>query len=110
MNSATANTIRKLKDGNGNYIWRDGLEAGVPSTLLGYPVEFDENMPNIGAGAYAVAFGNFKRAYIIVDRVGIRALRDAYTNKPYVHFYTTKRLGGAVKNHQAVKLLKIAAS
>ncbi len=110
MNSSTVNVIRKMKDGNGTYIWRDGLEAGTPSTLLGYPVEVDENMPDIAANAFPVAFGNWKRSYLIVDRVGIRVLRDSFTNKPYVHFYTTKRLGAAVQNHQSYKLLKIAVS
>lgn len=110
MNSTTLAHVRKFQDGDGNFIWKAGLEQGAPSTLLGYPVEEDENMPDIGAGAYPIAFGNFKRGYLIVDRTGIRVLRDALTNKPYVHFYTTKRLGGACTNFQAIKLLKIAAS
>jgi HK97 family phage major capsid protein len=110
MNSSTLEHIRKFKDGEGNYLFRQGLEAGAPSTLLGYPLFEDENMPDIGAGAYPIAFGNWKRAYLIVDRVGIRVLRDPYSNKPFVHFYSTKRVGGAVQDHRALKLLKIAAS
>jgi HK97 family phage major capsid protein len=110
MNSKTIATIRKFKSGEGEYLWRDGLELGAPNSLLGYRVEEDENMPDIGAGAYPIAFGNFKRGYLIVDRKGIRILRDPLTNKPYVHFYTTKRVGGCCQNFQAIKLLKIAAS
>lgn len=110
MSDSTLEHCRKFKDGDGNYIWRPGLEVGASSTLLGKPVETDDNMPAIGANAYPIAFANFKRAYLIVDRVGIRVLRDPYTNKPYVHFYTTKRVGGGVVMYEAIKLLKVAAS
>lgn len=110
MADSTLAHVRKFKDGDGNYIWRPGLEAGAPSTLLGKPVETDDNMPAIAAGVYPIAFANFKRAYLIVDRVGIRVLRDPYTNKPYVHFYTTKRVGGGIVMYEAIKLLKVAAS
>lgn len=109
MADATLAHCRKFKDGDGNYIWRPGLEAGAPSTLLGKPVEIDDNMPVIAANAFPVAFANFKRAYLIVDRVGVRVLRDPYTNKPYVHFYTTKRVGGGLVMYEAIKLLKVAA-
>ncbi len=110
MNSDTAQAISLIKDTNGRYLWQDSLATGDPDTLLGYPVYEDENMPDIGAGTFPILFGNFQRGYTIVDRHGIRMMRDPYTNKPYVHFYTTKRVGGGVVNHQAIKLLKIAAS
>ena len=110
MNSNTAATIDKFKDGQGNYIWRDGMTAGAPPSLMGYPVEFDEGMPDIGAGAFPIAFGNFKLGYIIVDRPGIKMLRDPYTNKPNVRFYAYKRVGGGLANDDAIKLLKIATS
>jgi HK97 family phage major capsid protein len=77
--------------------------------VLGKPVTTDDNMPALAANAFPVAFGNFQRAYLIIDRFGIRVLRDPYTNKPYVHFYTTKRVGGGVQNFEAVKLLKCSA-
>ena len=109
MNDTTLSVVRKLKDGDGNYIWRPGLTDGAPDMLLGKPVEVDDNMPDIGADAYPIAFADFKRAYTIVDhKAGIRLLRDPYTKKVYVKFYTTKRVAGGVSNHQAIKLLKIA--
>jgi len=111
MNSSVLAVVRKFKDNNGDYLWRAGLMEGQPSLLLGYPVHEVEDMPSIGAGAMPIAFGNFKRGYTITDHVkGVRILRDPYTNKPYVHFYTTKRVGGGVVNSQAIKLLKIATT
>lgn len=110
MNSTTAAVIRKLKDTNGRYLWADSLVLGQPASLLGYPVEIDEDMSDIGANAYPVAFGDFKRGYLITDRVGMRILRDPLTNKPYVHFYATKRVGGGVLDSNAIKLLKVATS
>lgn len=109
MADTTVEAIRKLKDTTNNYIWKPGIELGAPSTLLGKPVETDDNMPVIGANNMAIAYGNFKRAYMIIDRVGIRVLRDPYTNKPYVHFYTTKRVGGGIVMYEALKLLKVSA-
>lgn len=111
MNSNTLSVVSKFKDAvNGLPIWQRGLVEGQPSTLLGYSIVEDENMPDIGAGSLPIAFGNFKRGYTIVDRIGTKMLRDPYSNKPYVHFYTTKRIGGMLVNSQAIKLLKIAAS
>lgn len=110
MNSNTAGKIRTLKDGQGNYIWQTNTQAGEPSTLFGYTVEIDENMPNPAAGAIPIAFGDFKRGYVINDRMGVRILRDPYTAKPYVHFYATKRVGGGLKDPTAIKVLKMAAS
>jgi len=110
MNRNTSGTIRKFKDGEGNYLWRPGLEPGAPSTLLGYPTKLDDYIDDIGAGKYPIFFGDFKEGYLIVDRIGIRMLRDPYSSKPYVEFYTTKRVGGGIRNYEAIKALKIAAS
>jgi HK97 family phage major capsid protein len=110
MNDLTLAHVRKFKDGEGNYLWKPGLELGAPSTLLGKPVEIDDNMPDIDTNKFPIAFGNFARGYLVIDRTGVRVLRDPYTNKPYVHFYTTKRVGGGVVNYEAIKLLKVAAS
>ncbi|MDV7916454.1 phage major capsid protein [Pseudomonas aeruginosa] len=110
MNNLTVAYVRKLKDSEGNYLWRPGLEVGQPSSLLGYGITENEDMPDIAADANALAFGDFKRAYTIVDRIGTRVLRDPYTNKPYVGFYTTKRVGGLLVDSQAVKVLTLSAA
>ena len=110
MNSMTAAAIAKFKDGDGNYLWRETYVAGQPATLLGYAVEIDENMPNVAADALPIAFGDFKRGYVINDRQSVRVLRDPYTNKPYVHFYTTKRVGGGVDDPKAIRLMKIGTA
>lgn len=112
MNNTLQSKVRKLKDtgdGSDAYLWQPSIQVGQPATLLGYPVIDDDNMSDVGANAFPVAFGNFQRGYLIVDRAGIRVLRDPFTNKPYVHFYTTKRVGGGVSNYQAIKLLKCSA-
>jgi len=108
MNSTTASVVRQFKDNQHRYLWQESIQAGQPSTLLGYPVAIDENMPDLGSGALPVAFGNWKLGYRIVDRLGTRVLRDPYTNKPFVQFYTTKRVGGSVADSNAIKLLKCA--
>lgn len=111
MNRTTAGGVRVLKDSNGNYLWQPSVQAGQPSTLLGYPVASFEDMPSYTTtGALAIAFGDMAEAYQIVDRLGIRVLRDPYTAKPFVKFYTTKRVGGDVINFEAIKLLKFATS
>lgn len=110
MNNNSLFAIRLLKDNDGNYLWRPGLELGQPSSLAGYGIVENEQMPDIAAGAKAIAFGNFKRGYTIVDRIGTRILRDPYTNKPFVGFYTTKRTGGMLVDSQAIKLMKISAA
>ncbi|MBP1849687.1 phage major capsid protein [Rhizobium halophytocola] len=110
MNDATMGTVRKMKDGDGNYLWAAPATTADVPTILGKPTYTDDNMPGIGANAFPVAFGDFKRGYMIVDRIGIRVLRDPYTNKPKVGFYTTKRVGGGVTNFQAIKLVKVATS
>lgn len=109
MNNNSLFAVRILKDSEGNYLWRPGLELGQPSSLAGYGVAENEQMPDIAADAKAIAFGNFKRGYTIVDRIGTRILRDPYTNKPFVGFYTTKRTGGMLADSQAIKLLQIGA-
>ncbi len=106
FNRATQAVIRKMKDGEDNYLWQPAAKAGDASTLMGFPVAESEDMPNIAADSYSVAFGDFRRGYLIVDRVGIRVLRDPYSQKPYVLFYTTKRVGGGVQDFDAIKLLK----
>ncbi|MEL9591449.1 phage major capsid protein [Escherichia coli] len=107
MNNNSLFAVRILKDSEGNYLWRPGLELGQPSSLAGYGVAENEQMPDISADAKAIAFGNFKRGYTIVDRIGTRILRDPYTKKPFVGFYTTKRTGGMLVDSQAIKLLQI---
>lgn len=109
MNDATLATIRKMKDGDGNYVWVPGLKDGAPDTLLGKPVEIDDNVDDIDADKYPIFFANFKRAYLIIDRQGVRVLRDPYTTKPYVLFYTTKRIGGGIVMYEAIKALKVSA-
>ena len=106
MSDAVMAAGRKFKDGQGNYLWAPPTAPEAPSTVLGKRVVTDDNMPGLGAGNFPVAFGDFRRAYLILDRTGIRVLRDPYTNKPYVHFYTTKRVGGGVANFEAIKLMK----
>jgi HK97 family phage major capsid protein len=108
MNRKTVSAVRKLKDGDGHYIWAP-TEAGG-STLLGYPITEIEDMPDIAADAPAIAFGDFARGYLIVDRAGVRVLRDPYSAKPYVLFYVTKRVGGGVQNFDAIKALKFGVS
>ncbi|TPT55481.1 phage major capsid protein [Acinetobacter baumannii] len=109
MTNLTQSKVRKFKDPEGNYIWQPGLQLGQPSTLLGYGIEENEDMPESEADANAVLFGNFKRGYLITDRMGTRVLRDPYTNKPYVGFYTTKRTGGMLTDSNAIKVLTLAA-
>ncbi|MEQ1931159.1 MAG: phage major capsid protein [Parvularculaceae bacterium] len=110
MNRSVVGAIRKFKDADGNYIWQPSTEAGEPSTLLGFPVTEAEDMPNIAANSHSVAFGDFQRGYLVVDRAGVRVLRDPYSAKPYVLFYTTRRVGGGVQNFDAIKVLKFSAA
>ena len=110
MNSATLAQIRKLKTADGAFLWQPGLVEGQPDRFLGYPVVEAEEMPDIAADSYSIAFGDFARGYLVVDRQGVRVLRDPYSAKPYVLFYTTKRVGGGVQNFEAIKLMKFAAS
>lgn len=110
MNRRTVSAVRKFKDADGNYVWSPATRPGETASLLGYPVTEIETMPDIGANSLSIAFGDFARGYLIVDRAGVRVLRDPYSAKPYVLFYTTKRVGGGVQNFDAIKLMKFAAS
>jgi len=110
MKRSTLAEVRKLKDGNDNYIWQPDFQMKQGGTLLGFNVVEAEDMPDITAGSLSIAFGDFSAGYQIVDRQGIRILRDSFTAKPYVKFYTTKRVGGDVVNFEAIKLMKFAAS
>ena len=110
MNRKTQAAIRKFKDSSGNYLWQPPAQAGGQASLMTFPLVEAEDMPDVAANSLSVAFGDFKRGYLIVDRVGVRVLRDPYSAKPYVLFYTTKRVGGGVQDFEAIKLLKFAAS
>lgn len=109
MNSATLSEVRKLKTADGAFLWQPGLVEGQPDRLLGYPVVEAEDMPDIAGGAFPIAFGNFRHGYLIAERSATQILRDPFTNKPFVHFYATKRVGGQVLDSAAIKLLKIEA-
>ena len=110
MNSATLSRIRKFKTADGAFLWQPAMAEGAPTTLLGYPVIEAADMPDIAGDSLSIAFGNFGRGYVIAERNETSILRDPYSNKPFVHFYAVKRLGGAVVNSEAIKLLKFAAS
>lgn len=110
MNKATLALVRQYKDTTNQYLWQPSLQAGVPSTFLGYGVVEAEDMPNVGANTFPIAFGDFAAGYLIVDRMGVRTLRDPYSTKPFIFFYTTKRVGGVVQNSEAIKVLRIATS
>src|SRR3546814_6081545 len=101
MNSATLARIRKFKTSDGAFLWQPGLVAEQPDTLLGYPVVEAEDMPDIAADSLSIAFGNFKAGYVIAERNATSILRDPFTNKPFVHFYAVKRVGGAVANSRS---------
>ncbi|WP_298198678.1 phage major capsid protein [Novosphingobium sp.] len=109
MNSATLGLLRKLKGTDGQYLYQNSLVDGHPVRLLGYPVVEAEDMPDVAAGTVPIAFGNFASGYLITERSTTTILRDPYTNKPFVNFYATKRIGGQVLNSDAIKLFKITA-
>jgi len=110
MNSKTAGAVRKMKDADGRFMWSDGLSMAQPALLMGYPVLVCEDMPDIAANAYAIAFGDFNAGYTIAERPDLRVLRDPFSAKPHVLFYATKRVGGDVSDFAAIKLLKFALS
>lgn len=110
MNSKTAGAVRKLKDADGRFLWSDGLAAGEPARLLGYPVLIAEDMPDIASDAMAIAFGDFGAGYTVAERPDLRVLRDPFSAKPHVLFYATKRVGGDVSDFAAIKLLKFGLS
>lgn len=109
MNSATLAEVRKLKTSDGAFLWQPGMVDGQPDRLLGYPVIEAEDMPDIAAGAFPIAFGNFRHGYLIAERSATAILRDPFSNKPFVHFYATKRVGGQVLDSEAIKLLRVEA-
>lgn len=109
MNRATLTLVRKAKDSDGAYLWSPGIAAGQPATLLGYPVASFEDMPDPASNSLSIAVGDMRETYQIVDRLGIRTLRDPYSAKPYVEFYTTKRVGGDVVNFEAIKLVRLGS-
>lgn len=110
MNRKTQAAVRKMKDGDGNYLWQPPATVGAKAMLMGFPVVEAEDMPDIATDAHAIAFGDFARGYLVVDRTGVRILRDPYSAKPYVLFYVTKRVGGGVQDFSAIKLLKFGAA
>ena len=110
VNRLTVSELMKLKDGDGQYIWRPGIQENHPSTLLGLPLRMSTSMPVIAAGALSIALGDWREAYTIVDRQGITVQRDPYTKKPFVEFYTRRRVGGDVVNFQAIKLMQIGTT
>jgi HK97 family phage major capsid protein len=109
MNSATLASVRKLKTADGAFVWQPGLAEGQPNRLFGYPVIEAEDMPDVAGGAFPIAFGNFTNGYLIAEHGATRVLRDPFTNKPFVHFYASRRIGGKVLDSNAIKLLKIEA-
>ena len=110
MNRKTQAAVRKLKDADGNYLWAPPATADGRATIMNFPVAEAEDMPDIAANSYSIAFGDFSRGYLIVDRLGVRVLRDPYSQKPYVLFYTTKRVGGGVQDFDAIKLIKFGTA
>ncbi len=110
MNRKTQAAIRKLKDADGHYLWAPPATADGRATIMNFPVAEAEDMPDIGANSFSIALGDFSRGYLIVDRQGVRVLRDPYSQKPYVLFYTTKRVGGGVQDFDAIKLIKFGTA
>ncbi|WP_144149358.1 phage major capsid protein [Paraburkholderia sp. BCC1884] len=110
MNRNTQRSVRKLKDGQGNYLWQPSYVGGQPATLAGYPVTEMPDMPDVAANSTPIMFGDFQQSYLIIDRIGVRVLRDPYTAKPYVLFYTTKRVGGGLLNPEPMRAMKVAVS
>lgn len=110
MNSKTAGAVRKMKDADGRFMWGDSLQAGEPARLMGYPVLICEDMPDVGANTYPIAFGDFNAGYTVAERPDLRILRDPFSAKPNVLFYANKRVGGDITDYAAIKLLKVAVS
>jgi HK97 family phage major capsid protein len=110
MNSKTAGAVRKMKDADGRFMWSDGLALAEPARLMGYPVLICEDMPDIAANAFAIAFGDFRSAYTIAERPDVRVLRDPFSAKPHVLFYASKRVGGDITDFAAIKLMRFATT
>ncbi|MBI2720364.1 MAG: phage major capsid protein [Rhizobiales bacterium] len=109
-NRKTQGVIRKFKDASGDYLWQPAATPDGKATLMNFPVVESEDVPDIATDSFSLAFGDFGRGYLVVDRIGVRVLRDPYSSKPYVLFYTTKRVGGGVQNFEAIKLMKFGVS
>jgi HK97 family phage major capsid protein len=109
-NRRTYGILRKIRNEFGDSLWSQSNEMAQPALLLGYPAIEAEDMPDLAADSYSVAFGNFKEAYVVVDHISVRLLRDPFTSKPYVKFYTTKRVGGDVLKSEAYKIIKFGTS
>ncbi len=110
MNRRTQAMLRKLKDADGNYLWQPPAAVGQKAMLMGFPLVEAEEMPDVAPDAAAIAFGDFQRGYLVVDRRGVHVLRDPYSAKPYVLFYTTKRVGGGVQDFDAIKLIRFGVA
>jgi HK97 family phage major capsid protein len=110
MNRKLQAAVRKFKATTGEYLWCPPASVGAPATLMNFPIVESEDMPDTATDSYSIAFGDFRRAYLVVDRMGIRILRDPYSAKPYVLFYTTKRVGGGIQDFDAIKLLKFGTT
>ena len=110
MNSKTAGAVRKMKDADGRFMWGDSLQSGQPPQLMGYPVLVCEDMPDVAANTYPIAFGDFAAGYTVAERPDLRILRDPFSAKPHVLFYASKRVGGDITDFAALKLLKVATS
>lgn len=110
MNSRTTALLRKLKDADGRFLWSDGMSTGEPARLMGYRVLICEDMPDVSANSFSIAFGDFQTGYTVAERPDLRVLRDPFSAKPHVLFYATKRVGGGVTDFAAIKLLRFAAS
>ena len=102
--------LRKYKDSTGQYLWQPSLQGGQPDQFMGYPITEAEDMPAIGAGTFPLAFGDFREGYLICDRVGLRVTRDDVTVPGFVQWYIRRRVGGRLRNTQAIKLLRISAT
>ena len=100
----------EFKDASGNYLWQPPAQAGGRASLMTFPLVEAEDMPDIAANSLSIAFGDFARGYLVVDRAGVRVLRDPYSQKPYILFYTTKRVGGGVQDFDAIKLIKFGTA
>jgi len=110
MTRRTQSVIRKLKTTTGEYLWQPPTMPGGSASLMNFPLIELEDMPEIAADSFSIAFADFRRAYLIVDRTGIRVLRDPYSTKPFVLFYVTKRVGGGVQDFEAIKLLRFGTA
>lgn len=110
MNRKTQGRVRKLKDGQGRYLWQPMESVGTPATILGFPVTELAAMPDVAANTIPVVFGDFMMGYLVVDRIGVQVLRDPFTAKPYVQFYTRKRVGGGVLDPTCLRYHKVAAN